>query len=676
MGWLGSWFLTFGGVILRLAGTIFDTLIWYVIVAFGTTLKELSITPAIDVGWKVLRDLANILIIGMFTFIAIGTILGLEKFGAKKAIAQVLIVAVLINFSLIFAKLIIDGSNFASYVVYRQVAGAQTNGSFKFDIASAFLLPMGITSVWSDTAKATEKVGKESNSGFTAFFFGLVGGFVLLAVAGVLLYGCFLIAARAILFIFLMLTGPLAFATYLHPDLAESEYGWSNWWKSLINTAIFGPLLMILLAISLIIIRAAGNQTGVDTTLGAVIANPETQLAGSGWVTILVYLIGIGLLFVSFRMAGKFAGSISGFKIGALPLLGALGIASSIYGQARGRYQYGRAKSYEKKADEERKGAAQENLNSQIHLQDKNYDAARKAQERSFDRMSEAAKYAMKAASAGAKANSGTNVLDTKLAKMIKDDLGIKGFGESGKDSKGYADKIKEKAEHAAKIGEGLAISSEQQAAIRKEAESFAESQREAGRATLDAVRQSAVDLKNAVENGAHPRKMEIEAQIAVKQRDAREAQMRGETDKIAKATKEAQELSKQLRNLPIQVADASGNIRSMSLNEAEQQLLVATEELRRFNKQSSAVIRKAGNDALERAQETVHHGVEHIARHEAGVWGRMTGADTYVSKEAVKKLKGNIGKAKVKKILEDVADTERPPVAPDAGGTPSAPAH
>lgn len=319
MSWLGSWFLTIGGGLLRLAGTLFDTLVYNVIVNFRGTLDGLGITTAINDGWTIFRDFTNILIIGIFVFIAISIILGLKEFGQKKLIANVLIIAVLINFSLLFTRIIIDGSNFVAYEIYSQMNGS--TGTPQFDIAAAFLKPMGITSVWDDAKLVTDSVAQQTNSGMQAFLYGLVGGALLLAAALVLLYGCFLIATRAILFIFLMLTAALAFATYLIPSLSKGEYGWSAWWKALFNNAVFAPLLMLFLAVSLGIVSAAGNmqiggKNAQASSLGSIITHPDQQLTGNntGWTAILIYIIGIGLLFVSFKMASKFAGTISGFS--------------------------------------------------------------------------------------------------------------------------------------------------------------------------------------------------------------------------------------------------------------------------------------------------------------------------------------------------------------------------
>jgi hypothetical protein len=338
---IGQLFLTLGGWFLKFAGVIFDVLVQHTLIAFGDTITtKIPIMGAITAGWTVFRDFANILIIGIFTFIAISIILGLEQFGQKKMIGRVLVIAVLINFSLLFTQMIIDASNFTAYAIYAQMATTQgsaattgTAASGSFDIAQAFLNPIGITSVWNDSGQAVAGVLKATNSGAQALVFGLVGGLLLFAVGIVLFYGCFLIASRTILLIFLMLTSAIAFATYLVPGLATGAYGWGAWWKSLINAAVFAPLLMVFLSISLAIINAAGKIT---VPIGSIDGNPQQALSGNGWVTIMLYLIGIGTLFVSFKLSSSFAGKIAGFNMASLlpgTALGLAGVATGILGR-------------------------------------------------------------------------------------------------------------------------------------------------------------------------------------------------------------------------------------------------------------------------------------------------------------------------------------------------------
>lgn len=450
MSWLGSWFLTIGGAALRLAGTLFDTLILRIVVDFKGSLTTVGALPAIEQGWTIFRDFTNVLIIGLFVFIAISIILGLQEFGQKRLIINVIVVAVLINFSLLFTKIIIDTSNLTAFAVYKQMAG---NGAAQtFDMAGAFLKPMGITSVWDDTSLITNQVGQTTGSAMQAFIFGFVGGFLLLVAAAVLFYGCFLLAARGLLLMFLMLTAAIAFATYLHPSLSQGEFGWKNWWKTLFNSAVFAPLLMLFLAVSLAIMGAAGSRNITpDKTIGAIISNPQSQLTTDAWTTIFIYLMGVGLLFLSLRMSSKFAGSISGlsFATGAaaiaakFPLRLAVGGGSSLASSALQNRLGGSAAS---------RSAA---LEAEINRKNMQLNQGGLSRAEEALRRREIANLKTQKAKLDARASKDYNFLNTTVGKALGKGLGL----EAGKPKGGYVGPRKEAADAAAKDTAGLALS-------------------------------------------------------------------------------------------------------------------------------------------------------------------------------------------------------------------------
>lgn len=456
---LGSWFLTLGATILSVAGALFDLLITHIVIEFGATLQKLKIMKAIEVGWTVFRDVSNILIIGIFVFIAISIIVGLKEFGQKRLIANVLIIAVLINFSLLFTKLIIDASNFTAFQVYKQMA----QGSGKFDVSQAFLQPMGIGSIW-DTRPVIDKFVKQQEENpanktlegkapsdlmlsSQAFMFGLVGGIMLIAAAVVLLYGSFLIAARGILLIFLMLTASIAFATYLIPTFAKGEYGWEAWWKSLINAAIFAPLLMLFLAISVTIIKVAAPEIKGAGTLGAFIASPQSQAAG-GWAVVFIYIIGIGLLFLSLKMSSKFAGTISGFSFAqmatALPFAAVLrGIAPLMRNAPviGGRGAAARSMSLER--DIEAKARAAAALPRGVARDLLNKDISKLIREKGKE---------------DARAKQTYDAMNTGIGQALGKAVNLPGF-LGGKTTTNFADSAKAAADHAAKEAVEAAVS-------------------------------------------------------------------------------------------------------------------------------------------------------------------------------------------------------------------------
>jgi len=130
IGGLGNLLISLTGAFLYYSGALFDLLIQYTIVEFGGNLIDLKIMASITKVWEAFRDIGNIVIIGMFVFVAISTILGIEEYGTKKMIARLLIVAVLINFSLFFTKAIIDASHITAKQFYSSIVNiAKTSSS-------------------------------------------------------------------------------------------------------------------------------------------------------------------------------------------------------------------------------------------------------------------------------------------------------------------------------------------------------------------------------------------------------------------------------------------------------------------------------------------------------------------------------------------------------------------
>ena len=450
--WASSAMLSMGGGLLRFAGSIFDFGVNRVIIDFKTTLENMSLVPIINGGWTFFRDLANILIIGIFVFIAISLILGLKEYGQKKMIARVLLIAVLMNFSLLFTKIVIDASNFAAYSIYSQTAKVPGGGSVPtFSIADKILSPLHITGVW-DTSALALRVAQQTDGGaMKAFLFGLFGFFILAILALIILYGAFLIIARAILFFILMLTAPIAYASYLSPHFEASQFGWSAWWKSLINNAAFAPLLMVFLSISILVMQSASKTvTGTDT-FGALLNAPQAQVLGDGWRVLFVYIIGTGMLFASFRLSSSLAGSISGVRAGqmlaGLPLVGAAVGAGFIGQRTIGLNAARRAQGMTEGVDKAKRKAMDTGLKG-------DWDAFEKLRKQK--------------AALEKRSDSSFNLMNTRLGKALAGGAGLKGVGET---KGGLATQMNEAAKKADDKAKAMTLSEEDKKKMRKEAE-------------------------------------------------------------------------------------------------------------------------------------------------------------------------------------------------------------
>jgi hypothetical protein len=310
--------ISFDVWLLAVVSAFFNLLVVNTITQFSTFYQ--SIQGPILTVWDAFRDISNILIIGLFVFIAICTILGIKEYGYKKLVARVLIIAVLINFSLLFTKIVLDASNFTATVFYnaslpQPATGTATtsgvnpaNGFATDGIAGRFVGLLGVSG-FADTISAVEASG-DNNDSIIAELLSAGGAAIMLVGATiVLLYGCFILSVRAILLIVLLISSALAFATYLSPKF--SSYGWDKWWNSLFKTAVLAPILMILLWATLNIATQLPQSGG---TLGKL-ATLQNATNNSEILALFNYAIILGLLFASFKISSSFASDLGLGKV-------------------------------------------------------------------------------------------------------------------------------------------------------------------------------------------------------------------------------------------------------------------------------------------------------------------------------------------------------------------------
>ena len=467
---LGFLLISLSSMLAVIAGAVFDALIQWTVVDLSLVLQKLGIADGINLVWEAFRDIANILIIGMFVFIAISIILGITRYGDKAMIARVLIVAVLINFSLLFTRIIIDSSNLVAGIFYKEsiaaVAGTAGQGApttseqgivaaaqSTSGIAGAFMGRAGVPGLF-DTAGVLYRIGTKNDSAAIIIVYAVAVSTFLLVSALIFLYASFLMVSRAILLIFVTITSSLAFASYLIPQFGDSQYGWKGWWEMLIKAALFGPLLMIFLWASLVLLRAPQGSAN----LIEFIQNPGNQ---NGWLAIIMFLFVIGFLYVSVKLASMFAKNIGGFSMAALAPALALGLGGRIAAFA-GRRTLGLAASgagawaQMRGTDIRRAGLDKDGkpLSPKAMGGWRPY-ATNRLQQAMYDTSEKAAKKI---------ATRDFNATHSMLGREIQKVAQFKKSGTfTGEDTKGYAGAEKRATERYAREGERVAMSKEEQ---------------------------------------------------------------------------------------------------------------------------------------------------------------------------------------------------------------------
>jgi hypothetical protein len=234
-----------------LAGLILDKIITFSIIEMGSNVQiGTGSDQFLGIAWTIMRDLVNIAFIFVLLYIGIMTIIKGFESGTNKMIATVIVIALVINFSLFFTKIIIDSSNIVAINFYNAMkAEITTEGNNDWQgVAGAFMAAVEIGSI--NKAIDTSSSQNNDDNRFIQIMKIAIGGIIILFVLGLVLFiASAMFITRYIILIILLVTSAAAIGSWILPSLKKSIY--DKWWAALIGQSFFAPVFLLFLWISL-----------------------------------------------------------------------------------------------------------------------------------------------------------------------------------------------------------------------------------------------------------------------------------------------------------------------------------------------------------------------------------------------------------------------------------------
>lgn len=336
LAWIMVKIMSLFAWLVGVAALVLNYAVYYTVVTMGDYVSKLS---AVGLTWSILRDIGNIMLIFGFLAVGISVILNSEWYGGgAKMLPMLLVAAVFINFSLFITGAVIDTSNLFATRFYKQINGgkmpdASSTSIENEAISNTIMTKIGINGIY-NSAKGEKKVLSTGNTfliGFMSIILFSVTAFVMFTLA-------FILIARFVILLFLIIIAPIGFAGLAIPQLKGTA---GKWWNTLFEQAITAPVLMLLLYIALRVIiddnfLKFGGKTGTDWT---GFTGKETNIADFAGL-MLSFIIAMGLLLavviISKKLSAFGAGAAS--KTAGKLTFGAMAFA--------GRHTVGRASSH------------------------------------------------------------------------------------------------------------------------------------------------------------------------------------------------------------------------------------------------------------------------------------------------------------------------------------------
>ena len=287
MTWIMSLFAWLAGV----AAMTLDYAAYYTVVTMGNYIHNLT---AVGVTWRILRDIGNIMLIFGFLSVGLTTILNVDWYGfTTKMLPMLLVSAVFLNFSLFLTEAVIDTGNLFATQFVTQINGgtlptlaslsqstASNNG-----ISNKIMAQLGFQTIYNPNTK-------DLNGGST-WLIGFMGIILFIVTAFVLFSLAFVLVARFVILLFLIIVSPIGWAALAIPKLRKLA---DMWWSELFEQTLTAPVLLLTLYVALAVITDAQFLTGFNSSSGAWLGYNHGNLPG--FISILLsFLVAMGLLF-------------------------------------------------------------------------------------------------------------------------------------------------------------------------------------------------------------------------------------------------------------------------------------------------------------------------------------------------------------------------------------------
>ena len=321
------------------------------------TILEMSVnivnSVVVQAGFSIILSVANLGFVAAIIFIAIATIMRIQTYALKQTLWKLIVAALLVNFSLVFAGAIInvaDQLTFQFLKVFPGSNGAAQN--FTDNLVTAFqpqriVIPQSDPSVRVRSAADLQKglegfrvdslASADPNSslgaGLNSIVLMLIGTFVMV----ITFFALFImLIVRHITLSILLILMPAVWLMWVFPGLNKH---WHDWWGRFLRWAFFAPVMMFFMYL-VISVGAIMNSGGTDgnpltgTDLSVSASSPKDLNKGIANATGDVYGPMIEATFRGLVLAGLIIGGL--FAANKLSITGADATLKGIKGFGKG----------------------------------------------------------------------------------------------------------------------------------------------------------------------------------------------------------------------------------------------------------------------------------------------------------------------------------------------------
>lgn len=307
----------FQGLVLSLLGSLLSWAVGglaYFLTYQANFFKNIEV---VDKTWLIMRDFSNMFFILMLIIISFATIFQIKNYNWKGLMARLIVVALLINFSLVICSYAIRASHVVSNVMLASIGGDEKSIADNLGAALQMnkLVGKGQENV-NNSASSLSSVGDNGNLGRTAFdaILSTIMSIVVVFIALLAIVSAFAFSLVRIPVLWaLMIVSPLAWTASVLPGTKKM---YEMWFKEFVGWTIFLPVYLFTLFLSLIILKARNSISAVVSATPKAGTDAFGGFFGFAFQDLFYYIICILAIVYGLKYAKSFSfgGSSSAAK--------------------------------------------------------------------------------------------------------------------------------------------------------------------------------------------------------------------------------------------------------------------------------------------------------------------------------------------------------------------------
>ena len=234
--------------------------------------SQVLLLPAVQVGWRIVRDIANLGFVLGIIVIAFGTILRSQSYGMRQALWKLIVMAVLVNFSLSICGVFLDAAGIITQFFIDKATGAG-GWSFSFALAGAFSPGLFEPVNGGAGLDVIPRMLQALASVFFTFIFTFVALVSFFSLSTMLLI-------RFVHVAFLLILAPIAWLGWVFPNISVGSGNiYHMWWSKFIQWTFFTPIVSFFLYLAIYTMKdSAGTTARIIST-----ANQAGSAAGDAF---------------------------------------------------------------------------------------------------------------------------------------------------------------------------------------------------------------------------------------------------------------------------------------------------------------------------------------------------------------------------------------------------------